>query len=67
MHENRNKKAESKKRVFARISPKRQLIHRLGIKMPRRYGWARNPKKLVLSIYVKGVLSESVADQPHRS
>lgn len=34
-----------KKRVSARVSPKRQIVHRAGLKMPRGYGWVRNPKK----------------------
>ena len=34
-----------KKRVSARVSPKRQIVHRAGIKMPKGYGWARDPKK----------------------
>ncbi|MVQ33725.1 hypothetical protein [Paenibacillus anseongensis] len=34
-----------KKRIAARTSLKRQVVHRLGIKMPRGYGWLRNPKK----------------------
>lgn len=34
-----------KKRVSARTSVKRQVVHRAGIKMPRGYGWVRNPKK----------------------
>lgn len=34
-----------KKRISARTSLKRQVIHRAGIKMPRGYGWIRNPKK----------------------
>tara|TARA_Y100001933_G_C18948355_1_gene542614 strand:- start:33 stop:236 length:204 start_codon:yes stop_codon:yes gene_type:complete len=34
-----------KKRISARTSLKRQVIHRAGIKMPRGYGWVRNPKK----------------------
>jgi len=43
----RIRKPSLKKRVSARISPKRQIVHRLGIKMPRGYGWLRNPKKFV--------------------
>ncbi|NBG86928.1 hypothetical protein [Isachenkonia alkalipeptolytica] len=39
------RKPSMKKRVSARISPKRQIVHRAGIKMPRGKGWARNPKK----------------------
>lgn len=34
-----------KKRISARTSLKRQVVHRAGIKMPRGYGWVRNPKK----------------------
>lgn len=33
------------KRIAARTSLKRQLVHRAGLKMPRGYGWLRNPKK----------------------
>lgn len=39
------RKPSIKKRVSARISPKRQIVHRAGLKMPRGYGWVRNPKK----------------------
>ena len=39
------RKPSLKKRVTARISPKRQIVHRAGIKMPRGKGWVRNPKK----------------------
>lgn len=34
-----------KKRISARTSLKRQIVHRAGVKMPRGYGWLRNPKK----------------------
>ena len=34
-----------KKRISARTSLKRQIVHRAGMKMPRGYGWVRNPKK----------------------
>ncbi|MBE0451846.1 MAG: hypothetical protein IBX70_13545 [Clostridia bacterium] len=34
-----------KKRITARTSIKRQVIHRAGLKMPRGYGWIRKPKK----------------------
>ncbi|SNS69824.1 hypothetical protein SAMN05446037_101767 [Anaerovirgula multivorans] len=34
-----------KKRITARTSIKRQVVHRAGLKMPRGYGWVRNPKK----------------------
>jgi hypothetical protein len=36
-----------KKRISARTSLKRQIVHRAGVKMPRGYGWVRNPKKYV--------------------
>jgi hypothetical protein len=34
-----------KKRISARTSIKRQVVHRTGLKMPRGYSWVRNPKK----------------------
>lgn len=34
-----------KKRISARTSVKRQVVHRAGLKMPRGYGWVRDPKK----------------------
>jgi len=39
------RKPSLKKRISARTSLKRQLVHRAGLKMPRGYGWLRNPKK----------------------
>ncbi|NKQ18459.1 MULTISPECIES: hypothetical protein [Brevibacillus] len=39
------RKPSLKKRVSARTSLKRQLVHRAGLKMPRGWGWLRNPKK----------------------
>lgn len=33
------------KRISARTSLNRQVVHRAGIKIPRGYGWVRNPKK----------------------
>lgn len=39
------RKPSLKKRISARTSIKRQVIHRTGAKMPRGYGWVRNPKK----------------------
>ncbi|MDR7869289.1 MAG: hypothetical protein RIN55_00420 [Tissierellaceae bacterium] len=41
------RKPSLKKRVSARTSLKRQIVHRGGFKMPRGYGWVRNPKKYV--------------------
>ena len=34
-----------KKRISARTSIKRQIVHRGGLKMPKGYGWVRNPEK----------------------
>ena len=39
------RKPSLKKRISARTSIKRQVVHRAGLKMPRGYGWLRNPKK----------------------
>ena len=39
------RKPSLKKRISARTSIKRQIVHRGGFKMPRGYGWVRNPKK----------------------
>jgi hypothetical protein len=39
------RKPSLKKRISARTSIKRQIVHRAGIKMPRGYGFLRNPKK----------------------
>lgn len=36
-----------KKRISARTSIKRQIVHRAGLKMPKGYGWVRNPEKFV--------------------
>ncbi len=33
------------KRLAARTSIKRQLVHRMGLKMPRGFGWVRDPNK----------------------
>lgn len=41
------RKSSLNKRISARTSLKRQLVHRAGLKMPRGYGWVRNPKKYV--------------------
>lgn len=41
------RKPSLKKRIAARTSLKRQIVHRGGLKMPRGYGWVRNPKKYV--------------------
>ena len=34
-----------KKRISARTSIKRQVVHRTGLKMPRGWGWLRDPEK----------------------
>ncbi|MGG4447651.1 hypothetical protein [Brevibacillus porteri] len=39
------RKPSLKKRIAARTSLKRQLVHRAGLKMPRGWGWLRNQKK----------------------
>lgn len=39
------RKPSLNKRIAARTSIKRQVVHRAGLKMPRGYGWIRNPKK----------------------
>ncbi|MBV1820828.1 hypothetical protein [Clostridium cochlearium] len=39
------RKPSLKKRISARTSIKRQIIHRAGFKMPRGWGWLRDPKK----------------------
>ncbi|NLJ78869.1 MAG: hypothetical protein GX329_05865 [Tissierellia bacterium] len=39
------RKPSLKRRIGARTSIKRQIIHRGGFKMPRGYGWVRNPRK----------------------
>ena len=39
------RKPSLKKRISARTGIKRQVVQRAGIKMPRGYGWIRNPKK----------------------
>jgi len=36
-----------KRRISARTSIKRQVIHRAGIKMPKGFGVLRNPRKAV--------------------
>lgn len=41
------RKPSLNKRIAARTSIKRQIVHRAGLKMPRGYGWIRNPKKFV--------------------
>ena len=39
------RKPSLKKRISARTSIKRQIVHRAGLKMPRGFGWLRDPKK----------------------
>jgi len=39
------RKPSIKKRISARTSIKRQIVHRAVLKMPRGYGWLRDPKK----------------------
>ena len=43
-----------KKRISPRTSIKRQIAHRAGLKMPKGYGWVRNPEKyLYTKVYNK--------------
>ncbi|WP_238933469.1 hypothetical protein [Brevibacillus choshinensis] len=39
------RKPSLKKRIAARTSIKRQIVHRAGLKMPRGWGWLRSPKR----------------------
>jgi hypothetical protein len=39
------RKPSLKKRIAARTSIKRKIVHLAGLKIPRGYGWLRNPKK----------------------
>ncbi|EJL44036.1 hypothetical protein P4U99_03520 [Brevibacillus agri] len=39
------RKPSLKKKIAARASLKRQIVHRAGLKMPRGWGWLRDPKK----------------------
>ncbi|MEJ6951380.1 hypothetical protein [Natronospora cellulosivora (SeqCode)] len=39
------RKPSLKKRISARTSIKRQMVHRGKLKMPKGSGWLRNPKK----------------------
>jgi hypothetical protein len=39
------RKPNLKSRITSRISWKRAVRHRLGLKAPRGYGWLTNPKK----------------------
>ncbi|WP_019123581.1 hypothetical protein [Brevibacillus massiliensis] len=41
------RKPSLKKHISARTSLKRQVVHRAGLKMPRGWGWLRNPKRYV--------------------
>ncbi|MGG1663102.1 hypothetical protein [Brevibacillus sp. NRS-1366] len=47
MLRNLERRPSLKKRISARTSLKRQIVHRAGLKMPRGWGWLRNPKKYV--------------------
>lgn len=52
------RKPSLKKRISARTSIKRQVVHRAGLKMPRGYGWVRDPKKVdfCLTLSIKRTL-----------
>ena len=46
------------KRIAARTSVKRIVQNKLGLKMPRAYGWVTNPKKFVYNkVYNKTTVS----------
>lgn len=47
------RKPSLKKRISARTNLKRQLIQRAGLKMPRGWGWLRNPKKYAYNLVYK--------------
>jgi len=48
------RKPSTKKRISARTSIKRQIVHPAGLKMPRGYGWLRDPKKAAYNkVYYK--------------
>ncbi|MHA1410567.1 MAG: hypothetical protein ACTSQY_09735 [Candidatus Odinarchaeia archaeon] len=50
----RIRKPNIKKRIAARTSLKRNITHRMGLKMPRGYGFLRNPKRAMYNkIYNK--------------
>ncbi|MDQ0169196.1 hypothetical protein J2T19_000633 [Paenibacillus tundrae] len=52
------RKSSLKKRLSARTSIKRQIVHRSGLKMPRGYGWLRNPKRALYNkVYNKTTFS----------
>ena len=47
-----------KKMISARLSIKRNIVHRCGLKMPKGFGWIRNPKKFIYNkIYNKTTFS----------
>lgn len=39
------RRANFRRRVTDRFSVKRNVVNRLGLKVPRGYGWMRNPGK----------------------
>ncbi|MDM5199231.1 hypothetical protein QUF79_14515 [Fictibacillus enclensis] len=52
------RKPSIRKSISARTSLKRQTIHRFGLKMPRGYGWLRDPKKATYNkVYNKTTVS----------
>lgn len=52
------RKPSLSKMIAARTSVKRQVIHRMGLKMPKGYGWLRDPKKAVYNkVYNKTTFS----------
>jgi hypothetical protein len=39
------RKPSLRKMISSRVSPRRMVRHRLGLKAPRGWGWLTNPKK----------------------
>lgn len=46
------RKPSVKKRIGARTSIKRQIVHRGGFKMPRGYGWIRDLKNMPIIKFI---------------
>lgn len=52
------RKISLKKSFSSFVSPKRQVIHRANLKMPKGLGWVRNPKKYAYNkVYNKTSIS----------
>ncbi|MDI9313079.1 MAG: hypothetical protein QM529_00150 [Hydrotalea sp.] len=52
------RKPSPRKMLAARMSIKRQIVNRAGLKMPRGYGWVTNPKRYIYNkIYKRTTVS----------